>query len=211
MVKKEKYESTLKALYRRNEKFFAISASIFFISLCLGYFLSGLLSLFLDNIFQSFQKSVTQGDLQLTTQSIFIHNLTSAFYIYGGGLFFGVFTILFLFINGSFIGYAATKFPLGDFLLLTIPHGIFEIIGVVIAGAAGFRLAIFMYSYLDSVLNETWYGSLLDKMIHIFWDNWEELKESLQLFAISVVFLLIAAFIEANLTLTFVQYIKGSV
>ncbi len=211
MVKKERYEGTLTALYKRNEKFLGLSAAIFFISLFLGYFLSGLFSIFLESFYQNFQKSVAKGDLELTTLSIFLNNLKVTFYIYGGGLLFGVFTILFLFIQGSFIGYFATKMPLGDFILFTLPHGVFEIAGVIIAGAAGFRLASFIYSYLNSVLTETWYGSPLDKMAHVFRNNWEELKESLQLYAIAVVLLLIAAFIEANITLAWVQYISGMV
>jgi stage II sporulation protein M len=209
MVTKEKYEGSIRALYRRNEKFLAISAIIFFVSLFLGYFLSGIFSIFLDSTLQNFKKSIAQGDIQLNTLSLFTNNLKVVFFIYGGGALLGAFTVYLLFIQGSFIGYFATKVPLGDFILLTVPHGVFEIASIIIAGAAGFRLASFVYNFLDNILTETWYGSPTSKLKHVFWNNWDELKESLELLIISIVLLLVAAFIEANLTIAWAQYIKG--
>ncbi|MCK9151749.1 stage II sporulation protein M [Methanobacterium alcaliphilum] len=209
MVIKEKYESTIHALYRRNEKFLFISAAIFFTSLFLGYFLSGVFDFFLKSIFDEFKRSIQNGRIKLTTLSIFTHNLQTIFLIYGGGFLLGAFTILFLFINGSFLGYVMTKGPIGNMILLILPHGIFEIIGLIIAGAAGFRLASFTYRFVNNMLSQTWYGSIFSKIKHIFNENRDEFQESLMLLGISIVFLFIAAIIEANFTLGLYQYLTG--
>ncbi|MBU4534349.1 MAG: stage II sporulation protein M [Euryarchaeota archaeon] len=113
--------------------------------------------------------------------------------------------------HGSFIGYFASKVPLGNLAILTVPHGIFEVLSILIAGAGGFRLASFVYKYFNDLISESWYGSLLGKMSHIYQMNSPELEESLMLLGISIVLLFIAAFIEANITLPVAQYIIGNI
>jgi uncharacterized membrane protein SpoIIM required for sporulation len=211
-VKKEKFESTLGALYRRNEKFLFLSAAIFLGSIFIGYFLSGIfsgLNQYFGTIFKDLQDGARSGELKLETIPIFLNNIRIALIIYGGGLLLGSFTVIFLFINGAFIGYVASKVPLGDFIIYTIPHGIFEVVAIIIAGAAGFRLATSVYYFIDGMLYETWYGSILEKIGFIFKKNLDEVKESLILFAIALVLLVIAAIIEANLTLPWANYIQG--
>lgn len=209
MVKKDRYESTIHALYKRNEKYFAISALIFFGSMLLGYL--HLFDFLLAPMLQQFKKSVAQGEIQLTTFSLFKNNIQILFSMYVGGILLGLVTAALLFINGAFIGYFGTQGPIGDFLLLTLPHGIFEVISLIIAGGAGFRLASFVYKFIDSLVNETWYGSSLGKLKHVFNEHSDEIRESLMLMAIAIVLLFIAAIIEANFTIAWYQYIKGSI
>lgn len=209
MVKKERYESTIHALYKRNEKYFALSALIFFGSMFLGYF--HLFDAIMAPLQQQFKKSVIEGEIQLTTLSLFANNLKIMLYIYGGGIALGLITVGLLFINGAFIGYFATQVPLGDFILLTLPHGILEIISLIIAGGAGFRLAHFVYKFIDGLVNETWYGSFVEKIKHVFNEYSDEITESLMLMAIAIVLLFIAAIIEANFTIAWYQYVKGSI
>jgi len=160
---------------------------------------------------QQFKKSVAQGEIQLTTFSLFKNNIQILFSMYAGGILLGLVTAALLFINGAFIGYFGTQGPIGDFLLLTLPHGIFEVISLIIAGGAGFRLASFVYKFIDSLVNETWYGSFLGKLKHVFNEHSDEIRESLMLMAIAIVLLFIAAIIEANFTIAWYQYIKGSI
>jgi uncharacterized membrane protein SpoIIM required for sporulation len=209
MVKKERYQSTIGAIYSRNESFFALSAMIFLISLFVGYL--HLLDFYLAPLAQQLKRSVAQGDIKLTTLSLFANNIRIMLYIYGGGIFLGVFTAAFLFINGSFLGYFATQAPLGDFIILTAPHGIFEILSLIIAGGAGFRLASFMYKFINGMINETWYGSFLSKIKYVFNEHIEDVKDSLIIMAIAIVLLFIAAVIEANFTLGIYHYITSSV
>ncbi|PKL68920.1 MAG: hypothetical protein CVV28_02055 [Methanobacteriales archaeon HGW-Methanobacteriales-1] len=209
MVKKERYEGTLQAIYKHNEMYFALSAIIFFGSMFLGYL--HLFDFFLAPLQQQFKRSIVAGEIQLTTTSLFFNNLWVLIILYGTSLLLGLGAIYFLFVNGAFIGYFATQAPLADFILLTVPHGIFEIISFIIAGAAGFRLANFVYSFIRDLIEETWYGSFWGKLKHVYNLQSEQLTESLIMLGIAIVLLLIAAVIEANFTIGLYQYIKGSI
>ncbi|MGC9516913.1 MAG: stage II sporulation protein M [Methanomicrobiales archaeon] len=211
-MKKEKFESSIGALYRRNEKFLFLSAGILFASIFIGYFLSGIFSSFdqyFGTIFQELKEGVQKGEIKLETLPILINNIRVALIIYGGGLLLGSFTAIFLFINGAFIGYVISKVPIGDFIIFTLPHGVIEILAIIIAGAAGFRLAASVYYFIDGMLYKTWYGSIFEKIAFVFRENLDEFKESLLLLGISIVLLIIAAIIEANITLAWADYVRS--
>src|SRR5664279_5588976 len=109
MLKKEKYNGFFGGLYKRNETFLVLSAGILLISIFLGYALASILSPVLGAIFGDFKNKVVQGQIQLTTLSLFTNNLKVALFIYVGGLLFGSVTAIYLIINGLFIGYAGTQ------------------------------------------------------------------------------------------------------
>lgn len=209
MLKKEKYDGFFGGLYKRNETFLALSAGILLISIFLGYALASILSPVLGVIFGDFKNRVVQGQIQLTTLSLFENNLKVALFIYVGGLLFGSISVIYLIINGLFIGYAGTQFPLGNYILFTIPHGIPEIIGIVISGAAGFRLASYIYHIFQGLTRMRSDISRRNQFKYIMELNIDEFWESLKLMAIAVVFLIVAAFIEANLSIAWGNYIKS--
>ena len=72
-------------------------------------------------------------------------------------------------------------------------------------------MAAFVYKFIDKLINETWYGSTLGKVVHVFNENIDEFKESLMLLGIAIVLIFIAAVIEANFTMGIYQYLKGSI
>jgi len=92
------------------------------------------------------------------------------------GLVFGI-------AVSSAFGYERTY----EVLLLTLPHGIFEIPAIIIAGAAGFKIPYEIIRYLAG-RKET----ILTK---------EDIKEYLTLALISIILIVIATWIEANVTL----------
>ena len=208
MLKKEKYDGFFGGLYKRNEKFLMLSTAILLISVFLGFALASVLSPILGVMFGEFKRKAVQGQIQLTTLSIFFNNLKVSLFIYLGGLIFGIVTVLFLVTNGLFIGYAGTQFPLGDYIIFTIPHGIPEIIGIIIAGAAGFRLASCIYHILEGLTHMKKDISMRNQFKYILELNSDEFWESLKLMGIAVVFLLVAAFIEANISIAWGNYIK---
>jgi len=209
MFKKEKYDGFLGGLYKRNETFLMISTVILLISIFLGYALAGFLSPVLGVIFGDFKNRVVQGQIQLTTLSLFANNFKVALFIYVGGLLFGSVSVIYLIINGLFIGYAGTQFPLGDYILYTIPHGIPELIGIIISGAAGFRLASCVYNIFQGLTHMRSDISRTNQFKYILELNSDEFWESLKLMGIAVIFLIIAAFIEANLSIAWGNYIKS--
>jgi len=209
MLKKEKYDGFFGGLYKRNETFLMLSTTILLISIFMGYALASVLSPVLGSIFGDFKRRVVQGQIQLTTISIFSNNIKVALFIYVGGLLFGSVTALYLITNGLFIGYAGTQFPLGDYILFTIPHGIFELIGIIISGAAGFRLASCVYHIFQGLTNMRSDISRSNQFKYILEINMDEFWESIKLLAIAIVFLIVAAFIEANLSIAWGNYIKS--
>ena len=209
MLKKEKYDGFFGGLYKRNETFLMLSTAILLISILMGYALASVLSPVLGSIFGDFKRRVVQGQIQLTTISIFSNNLKVALFIYVGGLLFGSVTALYLITNGLFIGYAGTQFPLGDYILFTIPHGILELIGIIISGAAGFRLASCVYHIFQGLTNMKSDISRSNQFKYILEINMDEFWESIKLLAIAIVFLIVAAFIEANLSIVWGNYIKS--
>ena len=72
-------------------------------------------------------------------------------------------------------------------VLLVIPHGIFEIPAIIIAGVASFKIPYEIIRYLAGRKEQ-----ILTK---------EDIKEYLILALISIILIVIAAWIEANVTL----------
>jgi stage II sporulation protein M len=207
---KERYEGLFTGLYGRNEIYFILSATIFISCLFIGYAFAGFLDPILSAMLGNFKRRMVEGELQLTTLSLFINNIKITLMIYAGGLFVGVITAYFLISNAIFIGYTAAQFALGDFIIYTIPHGIFEILGIIIAGAAGFKLGHIVLNIIKGVLHLQSDFSITNQLKYLFEANWVDFKDTLIMMGIAIILILIAAIIEANFTLTWASYIKGA-
>jgi len=196
-------------LYKRNETILLLSAVILLGSMVIGYILSGLLDPILGGVFEGFRNSVTEGTIQLTTLSIFTNNFKVAIVIYITGLTLGIVSAYFLLFQGIFTGYVASKYYLPNFLIYTIPHGIFEVTAIIIAGAAGFRLASGFFNFLKGISKMNDRIPIKSQLGYLLEANADEFKDSLKLFIIAVVILFIAAIIEANFTIPFGNYIRS--
>lgn len=104
-----------------------------------------------------------------------------------GALTFGAFTLTNLCVNSVHIGQLLKMTSSSSLILLILPHGIFEIPAIIIAGAAGFKIPYEIIRYLAGK-KET----ILTK---------QDIKEYLILTLISIVLIVIAAWVEANITL----------
>lgn len=206
---KEKYEGLISGLYNRNETFFILSAMMFIASIFIGYAFAGMLEPVLGKMLSDFKRRLVQGELQLTTFSLFANNLKVALLLYGGGLIFGLVTAFYLISNGVFIGYTAAQFQLGDFIIYTLPHGVFEVLGIIIAGAAGFKLGSIVLNILKGLLKLQSDFSMSNQLKYLLEANWDDLKDTLIMMGIAVVLIMIAAIIEANFTITWASYMKG--
>ena len=206
-MRKDIQSGFLRGLYQRNETFLVLSAVIFLASIAIGYAHPGILDSFLGSQYQNFQNSIAQGVIQVNTLSIFINNFSTALIMYLG---LGVLTSWNLFLNGAFIGFVGSKTNFASFLIFTLPHGIFEVIGIIISGAAGFRLASTIVHFLDGITKIDPNISIRNQLRYLVEANSDEFKDSLKLFAIAVVLILIAAVIEANFTMSWGQYIQSA-
>ena len=103
--------------------------------------------------------------------------------------------------NGYDIGYIvseALKFGLSpsEILMLMLPHCIFEVPAIIIAGAAGFKIPYEIIRYLTGKKEQP-----LTK---------EDIKEYLTLALISIILIVIAAWVGANVTLKIAQAMLNS-
>jgi uncharacterized membrane protein SpoIIM required for sporulation len=199
-----------------NKFIILLSTALFVIPMFLGYFFAPYISEALNPMVDSFRDRVQSGDIKLTHDSIFFNNVYVGIMLYCGGVVFGLFTALILISNGVFIGYYATQMQLSLFLLFTLPHGIIEIPAIILTGASGFImfkfLIEFFYGIINPKLNEDQTQGIniklgiKDRVINSGNVNIDRLTQSLALLGLSAVLLLIAAFIEAYLTIPIANF-----
>lgn len=204
----------VKAAFSNNKKLLLLATLIFVIPLLIGYFYPDQIAAYVQPIADNFEKNIADGTVELTTNSLFVNNVTVAFILYALGALGGLFGAIILANNALFMGFTGTKFNLLAYLALVVPHGIFEIPAIIIATTGGFVLLSFVlhflwglkspdYSYLD--VFDPYFSDVKitigQRFVASFKKNQNKLKESFVLLCISVVFLIIAAFIEANITL----------
>ncbi len=109
-----------------------------------------------------------------------------------GSALFGISTFSLLTYNSIFFGIllansTESMIATSGIFLLILPHAIFEIPAIIIAGAAGFKIPFEITRYLAG------------RKEHIL--TKEDIKEYLTLALISIILIIIAAWIEANITL----------
>lgn len=208
-IMRDEHSGSIIGLLSRNEKFIWVSIGLFFGPMIVSYLFTGFLDAFLAPILQNFQQKVSDGTLKLETLSLFLNNATVITYIYVGGLLFGVISAFYLIIQGVFIGYVAAQYPLSNFIVYTIPHGIFEIAGIILAGTAGFRLGSIVFNFIKDATKIKNNISLRNQISYLFEVNLDDLKDSLALFIMALVLLIIAAFIEANFTVGWGLFIQS--
>ena len=128
---------------------------------------------------------------------ILVNNLKIITLIVTGSFTFSILTIVNILYNGLTLGYLIGNalrngFSLNQLILLTLPHGIFEIPAIIIAGAAGFKIPYEIIRYLAGKKEQ-----ILTK---------EDIKEYLTLALISIILIVIAAFVEAYITPRIAEY-----
>lgn len=139
-----------------NQRNIKIATTIFFASLVAGYFFVDINSGFINNLLNQFAgivEKIQESDNALYISFfIFINNLKAALLMIILGLFFGVFPILALAINGMLIGFVLKLIAINSgnllmfFIFGILPHGIFEIPAIIIAAALGMKLGFSIFS-----------------------------------------------------------------
>ena len=133
-------------------------------------------------------------------ETILINNLILIILLFTGSFLMGTTTVINLVHNGHSIGMLLSIYSkissLAYFLSLTAPHGIFEIPAIIIAGAAGFKIPYEIIRYLAGRKEQ-----ILTK---------EDIKEYLTLALISIILIVIAAFVEAYITPRIAEYFLSS-
>lgn len=179
---------------RSNRNCFLLSAGLYILTFLIG-FVAILpiadLSIFSLSCFDTASKTPQVNE---TVNSLFIikNNLFSTLIMLSGSFMLGFTSFTILSLNGLTFGTticSALKngVPYSTLFLLFFPHGIFEVPAIWIAGAAGFKIPYEIVKYFS---NKKDY--ILSK---------DEIMGFLALSVVSIVLIIVAAFVEANVTM----------
>ena len=202
-----KYNMFFKGVYKRNKRLLVVSTVIFFVSLIIGVVIGYIYPDFIGNLLTEFSNELS-SQVDISTLSIFTHNIKTALMVYAGGII-GIVTAALLSVNGFIIGAFLGYFMHGGainhssvtplvFISYIVPHGIFEIPALIIASAAGFRLTTVVIDLINSLRGKPYVNN-----------DYQKFKDSLALLAVAVILFAIAAVIEANFTMSIGNYITG--
>ena len=135
----------------------------------------------------------------LTTVDIAVNNLVAMTVILLGAVSLGLVSLFGLVLNGLLIGVivgiAVQELSPLVVLALLVPHGILEIPALLVAAAIGLRFARLTVRYIR--------GLEADLV------TTRDLREAGWLVAVCAVLIVVAAFIEANLTIPFAEWVAG--
>ena len=135
----------------------------------------------------------------LTTVDIAVNNLVAMFVMLLGAVSLGLMTLFALLLNGLLIGAVVgialqTLDPL-VVLALLVPHGILEIPAFLVASAVGLRFARLTVRYVR--------GLEADLVTR------RDIREAGWLVAVSALLIVVAAYIEANVTIALAERVAG--
>lgn len=145
----------------------------------------------LNSIFNFFDNNIDPGI------GIIIHNLKVVLVMIIGAFSLGMTTVINLIANGLgyglLIGYSLKiGVPIKDIILLTIPHGIFELPALWLASAAGLNGTFVFLGYIRGENEKVTAEDITEFLIFSF---------------LSVIFILIAGIIEIKLTYRLLEVI----
>ncbi|MCI5867850.1 MAG: stage II sporulation protein M [Methanosphaera sp.] len=185
----------IKDVFSRLKYHILLSALLLFIGCVFGY-------LFPD-VFQSILVSPLDGMRQsansITTMGLFINNSSVAVMMIAASICLSLPTVYLSFFNGLFIGFVGTQTPFATLIAFTLPHGIFELTAIVIAGAIAFRITQALFEVFNGVINsKVKFADELKVAYHM-------IADCIIPVIVMFILLIIAAFIEANLTISIGQ------
>lgn len=141
---------------------------------------------------------------------LFIHNASSGIMVYLASIFFAIPAIAMIMYDGVNLGVIGQMFntimPNGGtyYIAYLIPHGIFEITASVIQSACGIMLFLFICRFIKALRSSETNGvsDAFDRTKKI-------LIQSIVLMIFSIILLLIAAPIEAYVSVPFAEFLAG--
>lgn len=190
-IKKE-----IKEAIFQNKKIFIALIVIFTIAIIIGAIVSDEISPILMPILT---EAILEGDESIIDAfSIMKHNEISALMIMIGSIFFGIYAVFSIFLNGFVIGFTAgiTVHSINDliiYLSLIVPHGILEIPAFFFNCTSGILLFLFIFRVIKDKIHKNSFRQAYE-------NNKITLRHTVILFILAVVLFAIAALIEGFIT-----------
>jgi stage II sporulation protein M len=181
-----------KTFFKSNRVPFILSMVVYFIGFLLGmlviYFIGPNALNQMSHMDPVGVTHTLQGEP--TTLKLIQNNCLMILILLSGSFLFGLSTLINMLFNGYVFGMTIVSVlqvtSLTKVLLLTVPHAIIELPATWFAGAAGFKIPYELVLYLA------------DKKNYIF--NKKEITDFLTLATIAILLIIVAAFVEANIT-----------
>ncbi len=183
---------------------------LFIILFVVGWFASApAIQSSMGNIHASNSPASDIGDVNAV--ELFVHNEWGGIMVYLFSVFFAIPAFIGVIYNGLNLGFTGQLFnqiiPANGglkFIAYLIPHGIFEITATVLQSAAGVLLFLFILRFIKA-----WRSSECDGTSDAFAKTKDVLVQSIVLMIFATVLLIIAAPIEAYLSIPFSELIFG--
>lgn len=207
-----KFKDLLIDSLKENKKMILVFYAIFFVSFILS---AALVGGHMENVIDDIPDSAGGSkDGNVTATELFIHNELGGIGAYIASIFFGIpaiFVIIYTGVNLGLTGALLSHFmPKGwiQYIIYLIPHGIFEFTAMVIQSVAGILLFLFIVDFLKGLIRSEKNG-FKEKVIFSYEENKKRFIQSLVLMIFGTILLLIAAPIEAYVSIPLSNFILG--
>ena len=207
-----KFKDLLIDSLKENKKMILVFYAIFFISFILS---AALVGGHMENVIDDTPDSAGGSkDGNVTATELFLHNELGGIGAYIASILFGIPAIIAIIYNGVSLGLTGALLshfmPKGwiQYIIYLIPHGIFEFTAMVIQSVAGILLFLFIVDFLKGLIRSEKNG-FKEKVIFSYEENNKRFIQSLVLMIFGTILLLIAAPIEAYVSIPLSNFILG--
>ena len=207
-----KFKDLLIDSLKENKKMILAFYAIFFFSFILS---AALVGGHMENVIDDTPDSAGGSkDGNVTATELFIHNELGGIGAYIASILFGIPAIIEIIYNGVSLGLTGALLshfmPKGwiQYIIYLIPHGIFEFTAMVIQSVAGILLFLFIVDFLKGLIRSEKNG-FKEKVIFSYEENNKRFIQSLVLMIFGTILLLIAAPIEAYVSIPLSNFILG--
>ena len=207
-----KFKDLLIDSLKENKKMILAFYAIFFVSFILS---AALVGGHMENVIDDTPDSAGGSkDGNVTATELFLHNELGGIEVYIASILFGIPAIIVIIYNGVSLGLTGALLshfmPKGwiQYIIYLIPHGIFEFTAMVIQSVAGILLFLFIVNFLKGLIRSEKNG-FKEKVIFSYEENNKRFIQSLVLMIFGTILLLIAAPIEAYVSIPLSNFILG--
>lgn len=207
-----KFKDLLIDSLKENKKMILVFYAIFFVSFILS---AALVGGHMENVIDDTPDSAGGSkDGNVTATELFLHNELGGIEVYIVSILFGIPAIIVIIYNGVSLGLTGALLshfmPKGwiQYIIYLIPHGIFEFTAMVIQSVAGILLFLFIVDFLKGLIRSEKNG-FKEKVIFSYEENNKRFIQSLVLMIFGTILLLIAAPIEAYVSIPLSNFILG--
>ena len=207
-----KFKDLLIDSLKENKKMILVFYAIFFISFILS---AALVGGHMENVIDDTPDSAGGSkDGNVTATELFLHNELGGIAVSIASILFGIPAIIAIIYNGVSLGLTGALLshfmPKGwiQYIIYLIPHGIFEFTAMVIQSVAGILLFLFIVDFLKGLIRSEKNG-FKEKVIFSYEENNKRFIQSLVLMIFCTILLLIAAPIEAYVSIPLSNFILG--